>query len=210
MSLSRSKRGGIRHEINTFILWFLIAAVAALAVFLPAPGQAQTGFGDTLVTEVDGLPASFGALPPPGFDQAKNIFGVFSLLTPVTEPAPAVAESASAADGESFLSLSDEEHAKLREFLGNPGKTLTDDEYGQLKRLLSNSAAAPLQVALTNTAVRATNVLIVGMAWIAFLLILRRMFNYWFDKDLWDDKTASTVTVGILLVCSAYLLGACV
>lgn len=210
MKPSRSKRGGIRHEINTFI-WFLIIAVAALAIFLPAPGQAReaTGFGDTLITEVDGLPA-FGALPPPGFDQARNIFGMFSLLTPVNEtPASTVAETASAADGESFLSLNDEEHGKLREFLGNPGKTLSEDEYGQLKRLLSNSAAAPLQVALTNTAVRATNVLIVGLAWIAFLLILRRMFNYWFDKDLWNDKTASTVVVSILLGCSAYLLGAC-
>jgi hypothetical protein len=210
MTLSRSKRGGIHHELNTFILRFLIAAVAALVIFLPAPGQAReiTGFGDTLITEVDGLPA-FGALPPPGFDQARNIFGMFSLLTPVNEtPASTVAETASAADGESFLSLSDEEHGKLREFLGNPGKTLTEDEYGQLKRLLSNSAAAPLQVALTNIAVRMTNVLIVGLAWLAFLWILRRSWNFWFDEDVYKKTWPSVTVVCTLLVCTVYLLGA--
>jgi hypothetical protein len=211
MTLSRSKRGGIRHEISTFILWFLIAAVAALAIFLPAPGQARetTGFGDTLITEVDGLPATFGALPPPGLDPGKNIFGMFSLLTPVKQtPTLPVAETASAADGESFLSLSDEEHAKLREFLGNPGKTLTDEEYGQLKRMLSNSAAAPLQVALTNIAVRMTNVLIVGLAWLAFLWILRRSWNFWFDEDVYKKTWPSVTVVCTLLLCTVYLLGA--
>jgi hypothetical protein len=94
----------------------------------------------------------------------------------------------------------------------NPGAghTLTDEEYRFFTQMREAGSAAPLQVGLMKAAVVGVALLLASVFWMAFLWFLRRQWNFWFDKDLWDNIYASTVVVCVLLYCTKEVLVAAI
>lgn len=100
---------------------------------------------------------------------------------------------------------------KAPEFIiESDGKTLTEEEYAQLQELLANRTATPIQVGLTNVAVKGTSLFMVSVMWLVFILILRRVFDYHWDKDIWENTWASVTIISVMLLCTAYILRAVV
>jgi hypothetical protein len=184
------RRGGDHHAL---ILCSVLAILLGLAVIMPAPCQAADVPADQLL---------IGALPPPFRPLTRPFRLCRETGNPVTHYDIRSQEDQD--DTETAVVLSQEEYRRLKQ-----GASLTPEEYRQFKKLISRQPATSLQVALVNSASIGTTILIAGFALIALLWVLRQMFNFWFDKDIYDDTWASVaVVVALLLVTGAVIVAA--
>ena len=89
------------------------------------------------------------------------------------------------------------------------GHILTDEEYQQFRKIIDNSGATVLQVGTMKATIQGITVLIVMLALIGGLMVLRRMFDRWFDAHIYDNTWASTaVVVALLLILGMVLTAA--
>lgn len=66
--------------------------------------------------------------------------------------------------------------------------------------------AGPAEVGLTNAAIKGGGLLIVSLFWLVFLVILRRIFDKWFDEDVYTQAWPSTAVICTLLFTTAWIL----
>lgn len=88
------------------------------------------------------------------------------------------------------------------------GDSFTSQERNELRKILAINRSTPSQVALVNLAVRGTALFAVFMVWLLCLVIFRRVFNYWWDADVYRQVWPSTLVIVAMLYCTAWILRA--
>ena len=90
------------------------------------------------------------------------------------------------------------------------GITLTAEEYEQFKQLVKIGRATPLQVGSVTGASVGIVILLAGTAYIGFLVLLRYVFNRWFDQDVYTKTWPSTVVICVMILGAVAILCAAV
>lgn len=176
-------------------VWSLVLVLVCLVVILPAPHQA---FGEPTPTE-DSSPL-IGAQEPLGPTLALPF--LFTTPLPFAETGPVLKWNIPSYSGHTGLAQPDGGQSEP----SDEGIGLTREEYEQFKQITRAGRAAPIDVALVNLAVKGTGLLVVGLSWLIFLVILRRVFDRWFDEDVYSAAWPSTVVIAVLLACTAWIL----
>jgi hypothetical protein len=187
-----TQRGGGYHVL---IIQDVLAILLGLVLCLPAPSRAADVPADMVP---QGNLLRIGALPPPMVTGKRPVLFADKSGIRLQEDL----ERPDQDDTTEAIVLTPDEYRRLKQ----PGRSLTDDEYKEFKNLTTISKATPLQVAAVNLAIKATGVFVIGLAWLLFLHVLRRSWNFWFDKDLWGQTWPSVVVVTVLLICTAWIL----
>ena len=86
--------------------------------------------------------------------------------------------------------------------LDQPDRTvmLTDEEYAQFKQIVTIGGATPLQVGMVKAAVVGVNVLAACLGLILGMTVLRYVFNFWFDPDIYNNPVLSTIVVTAMII----------
>ncbi|MEW6351284.1 MAG: hypothetical protein AB1646_19695 [Thermodesulfobacteriota bacterium] len=84
---------------------------------------------------------------------------------------------------------------------------LSPEEYSQFREIARLSRATAWEVGLLNVAVKGSGLLMGSIVWLVFLLILRRLFDYWWTERVWGDKYTATIVICVKLLATAWVLG---
>ena len=96
--------------------------------------------------------------------------------------------------------------------LDQPDRTvmLTDEEYQQFRQIVKIGRAPALQVATVTGAAVGMVILLAGLAYILFLVLMRYVFNRWFDQDVYGKTWPSTLVICVMIFGAVTVLAAAV
>lgn len=202
---------------------FMVFLVIGLVLFLPAPHQVIAG-GPTMIMSSPGLPPVLDIMAGAhsgaeyriaALDRASRDLFPDPQFLQGSDPSAAGEAGArgnvplrTAAGYDRHLVYDDTR--SIVEPDNERTVALTGEEYEALLQVIKPGAATPLQVALVNAAVVGTKIIIVMLAFVIGLVIMRRIFDRWWDQDLYNDTWASMCVVIAKLIVLGWILTATV